>query len=113
LDRLQAILDEANPSQKTLYIQSRIKDLRHHELSLRQYDMEDTENSEQSYHQLFKEFLVIEANFIRETRDLPESIPIPMLSAQPLAKTESPFLGDLVSIVYPSVQVHIVCKACC
>ena len=67
--RMQSILDDAEPNKKVLYIQSRLKELRHREsmfnsLIDRNKDFKDKEDK---YQDLFKEFLSIEAEFIKET----------------------------------------------
>ena len=59
ISRLQDVLDNAEPNNKVLYIQSKLKELRHRE--------KDFKDKEDKYPNLFKEFLSIEAEFIKET----------------------------------------------
>jgi hypothetical protein len=73
MQRLQDILDNAHQNNKIHYLQSRLKELRHRELELQQFKLEyknDTDE-ETSYISFFKEFLQIEADYIRETKDVP------------------------------------------
>jgi hypothetical protein len=69
ISRLQDVLDNAEPNNKVLYIQSRLKELRHRELKFRTLvdRKKDFKNKEDKYPNLFKEFLSIEAEFIKET----------------------------------------------
>jgi len=69
ISRLQAILDNAEPNKKVLYIQSRLKELRQREFKFRTLvnSTKDLKNREDKYPNLFKEFLTIEAEFIKET----------------------------------------------
>lgn len=87
LDRLQENLDEADPTNKIIYLQSRLKELRHSENRMKRYRHESWfDKREFKYAKLFKEFLQIEADFIKETRD----IELPLL----LTKTQSLPLND-------------------
>lgn len=69
ISRLQEILDNAEPNNKVLYIQSRLKELRYRELKFRTLvdRKKDFKDKEDKYPNLFKEFLSIEAEFIKET----------------------------------------------
>jgi hypothetical protein len=69
ISRLQDVLDNAEPNNKVLYIQSRLKELRHRELKFRTLfgSKKDFKDKEDKYPNLFKEFLSIEAEFIKET----------------------------------------------
>ena len=69
ISRLQEILDNAEPSNKVLYIQTRLKELRQRELRFRTISErnEEFEDKEDKFPNLFKEFLSIEAEFIKET----------------------------------------------
>jgi hypothetical protein len=69
ISRLRDILDNAEPNNKVLYIQSRLKELRHRELKFRTLvdRKKDLKDKEDKYPNLFKEFLSIEAEFIKET----------------------------------------------
>jgi len=71
LDRLQTHLEEAEPTNKILFLQSRLKQLRHRELELKKFENSKYfSKREFRYSKLFKEFLEIEADFIRETKDI-------------------------------------------
>jgi hypothetical protein len=82
ISRLQDVLDNAEPNNKVLYIQSRLKELRHRELKFRTLvdRKKDLKNKEDKYPNLFKEFLSIEAEFIKETVQIN---PTTFLSNQP------------------------------
>ncbi|MBL7836465.1 MAG: hypothetical protein JNM67_03015, partial [Bacteroidetes bacterium] len=78
LNRLQTHLEDAEPTNKILFMQSRLKQLRHRELELKKHEHEKYFNKrEYRYSKLFKEFLQIEAEFINQTKDLNV---IPLLS---------------------------------
>lgn len=84
ITRLQGVLDNAEPNNKVLYIQSRLKELRHRELKFRSFlgRKKDFKDKEDKYPNLFKEFLSIEAEFIKETVQI---LPVTLLPN----KTES------------------------
>ncbi len=96
LDRLQTHLNQSDSSNKILFLQSRLKHLRQREIQLKQFDgIDGLQKHEQKYSKLFKEFLEIEADFIRETKDinftnvLPTSKPALQLSAASSVKTKT------------------------
>lgn len=71
LQRLQSVLDNAEPSKKVLYLQSRLKQLKQRELEHKNLiPVYLFEKNELRYTTLFKDFLEIEADFIRETKDI-------------------------------------------
>lgn len=71
LHRLQPVLDNAEPSKKVLYLQSRLKQLKQRELEHKNLiSVELFDKNELRYTTLFKDFLEIEADFIRETKDI-------------------------------------------
>jgi hypothetical protein len=71
LNRLEGHLDDAEPTNKVLYLQSRLKELRQRELRYKQIKHElDDDDDELRYSTLFKEFLEIEADFIKNTKDI-------------------------------------------
>ncbi|RKR08193.1 hypothetical protein C8C83_5428 [Flavobacterium sp. 90] len=75
LNKLQKILDNAEPSKKVLYLQSRIKEIKQRELLFKQYqDESDFKYAVDKYSVLFKEFLTIEADFLRETFNAPPEV---------------------------------------
>lgn len=68
LERLEGYLNDSEQSVKIIYLQSRIKELRQRELKLSQFkDHEHFSKKDYKYSKLFKEFLLIEADFIKET----------------------------------------------
>lgn len=89
ITRLQGVLDNAEPNNKVLYIQSRLKELRHRELKFRSFlgRKKDFKDKEDKYPNLFKEFLSIEAEFIKETVQI---LPVTLLPN----KTESLVLEE-------------------
>lgn len=71
LNRLEEHLDDAEPTNKVLYLQSRLKELRQRELWYKQikHELEDNDD-DLKYSILFKEFLEIEAEFINNTKGI-------------------------------------------
>lgn len=88
LDRLQNILDDAEPSNKVLYLLSRIKQIRQRELQLKQYENEEYfSKRDHKYSELFKDFLQIEADFITAAKDVDTpklALPVTTAGAQGL-----------------------------
>ncbi|CAN5348675.1 hypothetical protein BH09BAC2_BH09BAC2_15500 [soil metagenome] len=71
IDRLQNILDDAEGSNKILFLQSRLKQLRQRELQIKEFRHDkDFNKKDYKYSKLFKEFLQIEAEFINQTKDI-------------------------------------------
>jgi hypothetical protein len=71
IDRLQETLDESETTNKIIYIQSRIKELRQRELQLSKYkDRDGFSKRDYTYSTLLKDFLVIESDFINETKSV-------------------------------------------
>jgi hypothetical protein len=68
IERLQQYLEDAEPTNKVMFIQSRLKDLRLRELNKR--SMKDSYNGNNEYSSILKEYLEIEAEFIKETKDI-------------------------------------------
>jgi hypothetical protein len=72
LRNLQVILDDAEPTNKVIFLQSRIKEIKQRELEYKLYEKEfNFDHRENKYSDLFKEFLLIEADFIKETIHIP------------------------------------------
>jgi hypothetical protein len=71
LNRLEEHLDDAEPTNKILYLQSRLKELRQRELRYKQikHELED-DDDDLKYSTLFKEFLEIETDFINNVKDI-------------------------------------------
>jgi len=75
ISRLQQVLDDAQPSNKILYLQSRIKELKQREFKLSQYkDLGYSDKDERKYPKLLREFLDIEADFIKETSVVSDAV---------------------------------------
>ena len=99
LDRLQNILDDSEPSNKILYLHSRLKQLKQRELQFKQYEHEAFfDKNELRYSNLFKEFLEIEADFINEIKDinilpaLPNTAKLKQLNQHSLDSSDSSVL---------------------
>ena len=77
MNRMIDILDSADQSGKILYLQTRLKQLRHRELEWKKFTKDKYFDSEElKFNGLFKEFLEIEAEFIRQTKDISPTIPL-------------------------------------
>tara|TARA_R110002033_G_scaffold57817_3_gene107008 strand:+ start:74 stop:2647 length:2574 start_codon:yes stop_codon:yes gene_type:complete len=75
ITRLQEVLNDAEPTNKVLYLQSRIKELRQREFKLAQYkNLEYSDEDERKYPKLLREFLDIEADFIKETSIVSDAV---------------------------------------
>lgn len=71
LSYLQEILSNAEVESKTLFLQTRLKELKHRELQLKMfYSSKISAEEENKYLTLFKDFLQIEADFINATKNL-------------------------------------------
>ena len=82
ISRLQEVLDDAEPTNKILYLQSRIKELRQREFKFANIkELRYSEDTELKYPKLLREFLDIEADFIKETSVINDVVVIE--SAQP------------------------------
>lgn len=74
MNRMTAILDDAEQSAKILYLQSRLKQLRHRELEWKAYaEKKYFEKERLKFNGLFVEFLQIEAEFIKQTHSLKDT----------------------------------------
>lgn len=88
LDKLQSYLEDCEPGNKVLYIQSRLKELRQRELKLNSLSKLHNEQVDYGYTTLLKEYLEIEAEYITSTKDvhffdaLPEKPKKKSISAQ-------------------------------
>lgn len=70
IERLSEYLEEAEPSSKVLFIQSRLKELKFRELKGKVSLDADSVENKFSYTTMLKEYLEIEAEFIKETKDI-------------------------------------------
>jgi hypothetical protein len=67
LNKLQEILDDAEPSNKIMFLQSRIKEIKQREIQMLIYEKEfKYEKNENRYSNLLKDFFEVEADFIKE-----------------------------------------------
>ncbi|WP_044398504.1 hypothetical protein [Lacinutrix sp. Hel_I_90] len=100
MSRFQEILDNAEPSNKVLYIQSRLKELKHRELEFRALieRRDNFKGKEDKYPKLFKDFLSIEAEFIKETAIIAPLNYLPTNSKILLDKPKIEKFEDLLSI---------------
>jgi hypothetical protein len=96
LDYLQEILDDAEPSNKIVYLQSRIKEIKQREINLRQYEVDYEYNPEDyKYSNLFKQFLEVESDFIKETLVI-NNFTIPQTIQPKLIAAKKEELEDIV-----------------
>jgi hypothetical protein len=100
VDRLQGILDDAEPSNKILYLQTRLKELRQRALKKSQITDDEREfgGYDDRYSNFFKEFLELEADYIDQVKGLSFQPPL-QLSATATTKLLSPPLtfNDLLT----------------
>jgi hypothetical protein len=76
MKNLQEILDDAEPTNKVIFLQSRIKEIKQRELQFKQLECEfNYEHSRNKYTDLLKEFLTIEADFLKETMSISRVLP--------------------------------------
>lgn len=69
IGKLEDILNNAETTNKVIYIQSRLKELKQRELKLSQFKKEEGfDKKDYSYSKLLKDFLKIESEFINETK---------------------------------------------
>lgn len=99
LERLEGYLNDSEQSVKLIYLQSRIKELRQRELKLSQFkDHEHFSKKDYKYSKLFKEFLLIEADFIKETNTMVNYNPLngnkAKLSLPPANNTLEKIISD-------------------
>jgi len=73
ISKLEVILDNAETSNKIIFIQSRLKELKQRELLLSQYKKEGGfDIKDYTYSKLLQDFLKIESEFINETKIISE-----------------------------------------
>jgi hypothetical protein len=73
IGKLEDILNNAETTNKVIYIQSRLKELKQRELKLSQFKKEEGfDKKDYSYSKLLKDFLKIESEFINETKLITE-----------------------------------------
>tara|TARA_B100000378_G_scaffold269744_1_gene258165 strand:+ start:183 stop:2228 length:2046 start_codon:yes stop_codon:yes gene_type:complete len=98
ISRLQEVLNEAEPTKKMLYLQSRIKELRQREFQMTRYrEMGYGSKGEEKYPKLLREFLNIETDFIRETSAIKEVVVLEQPQPKLLAPKKIDNLDDLLS----------------
>lgn len=92
MKNLQDLLDDAEPTNKIIFLQSRIKEIKQRELQFKQYEDEfEFDHNENKYSNLFKEFLIIEADFIKETINIPRLAILDYQAPKQLANAEETF----------------------
>ena len=102
---LQEILDDAEPSNKIVYLQSRIKEIKQREINLRQYEDDfDYSPEDYKYSNLFKQFLEVESDFIKETLVI-NNFTIPQAVQPKLIETPK---EDLESIIDKTKYDYII-----
>jgi hypothetical protein len=106
ISRLQDVLDNAEPNNKVLYIQSRLKELRHRELKFRTLveKKNNLKDKEDKYPNLFKEFLSIEAEFIKETSQLNQ---VQFIDSKPVLLSSDKSNQQLTNIITQEKQEYI------
>ncbi len=106
MSRLQDILDNAELNKKVLYIQSRLKELRHRELKYRALidGGGNLKDKEDKYPNLFKEFLSIEAEFIKETSQLNQ---VQFIESKPVLLSSDKSNQQLNNIITIEKQEYI------
>ena len=76
IERLQEILDTAHPSNKIMYLQARLKNIRQNELADKIFALNHRIEARKSiYEELFKELLLLEAEYMKETKNLSFVLP--------------------------------------
>lgn len=102
---LQEILDDAEPSNKIVYLQSRIKEIKQREINLKQYEDDyDYSPEDYKYSNLFKQFLEVESDFIKETLVI-NNFTIPPAIQPKLIETPN---ADLESIIDETKYDYII-----
>ncbi len=106
ISRLQEVLDNAEPNNKILYIQSRLKELKQRELKFRTIAERNKrlEGKEDKFPNLFKEFLSIEADFIRETSVI---APLSYLPENPKLLIDKPKLETFEDLLSTEKQTYV------
>src|SRR5690554_1514085 len=85
VDRLIDYLEDADPESKVMYIQTRLKQLRRRELNGRNISISDDDQLNFRYTSLLREYLEIEAEFIKETKDISffqQAVPIKQIQVK-------------------------------
>lgn len=106
ISRLQEVLDNAEPSNKVLYIQTRLKELKQRELKFRTIAEinKEFEEKEDKYPNLFKEFLSIEADFIKETAI---AAPLTYLPENPKILLDKPKIERFEELLSAEKQTYV------
>jgi hypothetical protein len=83
VERLQTILDDSEPSNKILYLQTRLKELRQRELKIAEFTDDEREfgTYDDRYSTYFKDFLGIEAEFIAQVKEVNFQSPLQLTHA--------------------------------
>ncbi|MFN4152265.1 MAG: hypothetical protein ACK4IX_15090, partial [Candidatus Sericytochromatia bacterium] len=96
LKYLQDILDDSEPSNKILFLQSRIKEIKQREIEMRLYEDEfEITDDDFKYSNLFKQFLEVESEFLKETIIL-NNFELPQVAQPRLLENKSETLNDII-----------------
>jgi len=107
MERLQEILNDAETTNKVLFLQTRIKELRQRELKLKMYEEEyygESKKSNHTYSSLFKDFLIIEADYVKETSIISNHVPF---ISNPIKAIEPSKIETFESVINPDYQEYI------
>jgi hypothetical protein len=98
LKYLQDILDDAEPSNKILFLQSRIKEIKQREIEMRLYEDEfEITDDDFKYSNLFKQFLEVESEFLKETIVI-NNFALPKVVQPQLIENKSENLIDIIDV---------------
>ena len=96
LKYLQDILDDSEPSNKILFLQSRIKEIKQREIEMRLYEDEfEVTDDDFKYSNLFKQFLEVESEFLKETIII-NNFALPQVAQPRLIENKSETLNDII-----------------
>lgn len=105
ISRLQEVLDDAEPTKKILYLQSRLKELKQREFKFaRIRELEHSQLREMKYPKLLKEFLNIEAEFIKETAIV---APLTYLPENPKILLDKPKIERFEELLSAEKQTYV------
>ena len=106
LNYLRNILDDADPTNKILFLHSRLKDMRHREsIILERWTMGDTLTLQDfTFSTSFKEFLIIEVDFINGIKEVTQ---MPILLSQSKVTKALPLPSDPVIILSEAKTVFL------
>jgi hypothetical protein len=96
VDRLQGLLDDAEPTNKILYLQTRLKELRQRALKRSQITDDERQfgSYDDRYANFFQEFLELEADFIDQVKGLSFQPPLQLSDTTPVKLIGGPLSFD-------------------